>query len=269
MSATTQTLERTSVTKHYIAVDNVRKVYKAPAGDVEAVSNVNFTIDSGDFVAILGPSGCGKSTLMMMVGGLEETTTGHISIGGSPVTGPRADIGYMFQDATLLPWNTVLQNVLFPIRIRDGSTAKYRERARELLELVGLWDFRDKRPGQLSGGMRQRVAICRGLINDPALMLMDEPFSALDAISRDDMNVAFAQIWDKFHKTAIFITHSIRESVFLSDRIIVMSKRPSTICYDVRVDLPRPRREEMQDTPEFTHLCAELRAKIEEGLASG
>lgn len=249
----------------YISVDSVRKIYHTGDGDVEAVSKVDFQVASGDFVSILGPSGCGKSTLMMMMGGLESISSGDIIIGGEPVTAPRGDLGYVFQDATLLPWNTVLENVLFPIRLRDGSTAKYQERARELLELVGLWDFRNKRPSQLSGGMRQRVAICRGLINDPALLLMDEPFSALDAISRDDMNVALADIWDKFHKTAIFITHSIREAVFLSDRILVMSRRPSTVCYDVRVDFPRPRNMKIQETVEFNELCGVLRKKIEEG----
>lgn len=249
----------------YISVSNVRKIYHTASGDIEAVSKVDFDITSGDFVSILGPSGCGKSTLMMMMGGLESISSGSIVIGGEPVVAPRADLGYVFQDATLLPWNNVLDNVLFPIRLRDGSTAKYRERARELLELVGLWEFRNKRPGELSGGMRQRVAICRGLINDPALLLMDEPFSALDAISRDDMNVALADIWDRFHKTAIFITHSIREAVFLSDRILVMSRRPSTVCYDVRVDFPRPRNMKIQETVEFNELCGLLRKKIEEG----
>jgi len=249
----------------YISVEDVRKIYHTADGDVEAVSKVGFDVASGDFVSVLGPSGCGKSTLMMMMGGLETVSSGRIVIGGEPVTAPRADFGYVFQDATLLPWKTVLDNVLFPIRLRDGSTKKYDERARELLDLVGLWEFRNKQPRQLSGGMRQRVAICRGLINDPALLLMDEPFSALDAISRDDMNAALADIWDRFHKTAIFITHSIREAVFLSDRVLVMSRRPSTICYDVRVDFPRPRRMELQETQEFNELCGFLRKKIEEG----
>lgn len=255
----------TDASTPYISVESVRKVYHTADGDIEAVSKVDFDITSGDFVSILGPSGCGKSTLMMMMGGLETISSGRIVIGGEPVTAPRGDLGYVFQDPTLLPWNTVLENVLFPIRLRDGSTRKYHDRAQELLELVGLWEFRNKRPRQLSGGMRQRVAICRGLINDPALLLMDEPFSALDAISRDDMNAALADIWDRFHKTAIFITHSIREAVFLSDRILVMSRRPSTVCYDIRVDFPRPRRMEIQETLEFNELCGLLRKKIEEG----
>jgi NitT/TauT family transport system ATP-binding protein len=249
----------------YIVVDGVRKIYQVADGEVEAVSRVDFQVRSGDFVSILGPSGCGKSTLMMMMGGLESLSSGRIVIGGESVTEPRPDLGYVFQDPTLLPWNTVLENVLFPIRLREGSTGQYHDRAREFLDLVGLWEFRDKRPNQLSGGMRQRVAICRGLINDPQLLLMDEPFSALDAISRDDMNAALADIWDHYHKTAIFITHSIREAVFLSDRILVMSRRPSTICYDVKVDFPRPRKMEIQESVEFNELCGLLRKKIEGG----
>ena len=218
-------------------------------------SLVDFTVPSGEFVSILGPSGCGKSTLMMMIGGLEVTTSGVISVGGGEVTRPREDFGYIFQDPTLLPWKTVLENVLFPIKIQYGTTAGHQERARELLELVGLWDFRDKKPHQLSGGMRQRVAICRGLINDPTLMLMDEPFSALDAISRDEMNATLADLWDRFHKTAIFITHSIREAVYLADRVLVMSRRPSVISCDIRVRFGRPRRMEMQELASSTRFA--------------
>jgi NitT/TauT family transport system ATP-binding protein len=181
------------------------------------------------------------------------------------VTEPREDFGYIFQDLTLLPAKTVLQNVLFPIKIRYRSVNAYRQRAQELLELVGLWDFRDKKPQQLSGGMRQRVAICRGLINDPKLLLMDEPFSALDAITRDDMNAALAELWDRYHKTAIFITHSIREAVYLADRVLVMSPRPSTISSSIRVPFGRPRRVEMQETAEFNEICGLLRRKISKG----
>ncbi|MDC7785600.1 ABC transporter ATP-binding protein [Rhodoplanes sp. TEM] len=249
----------------YMSVQRVQKIYETAGGAVEAVSLADFSVTSGEFVAVLGPSGCGKSTLMMMIGGLETTSAGHIRVDGTEVTAPRGDFGYVFQDATLLPWKSVLDNVLFPIRLEHGRTRDHLDRARELLELVGLWDFRDKRPRQLSGGMRQRVAICRGLINDPKLLLMDEPFSALDAISRDDMNAALADLWDRYHKTAIFITHSIREAVYLADRVLVMSRRPSVISHDVRIPFPRPRRMEMQETAEFNEICGFLRRKIEEG----
>ena len=249
----------------FLDVSGVSKIYRTADGEVEAVQRADFTVPSGQFLTILGPSGCGKSTLLSMIGGLEVPTTGSISIAGEKVTGPHPDMGYVFQDATLLPWFSVMDNILFPVRIARGRTEDYRERARELLELVGLWDFRDKRPDQLSGGMRQRVAICRALITDPAIRLMDEPFSALDAISRDEMNVALAAIWDRFHKTAVFITHSIREAVYLSDRIIVMSRRPSAICHDVMVPFGRPRDAAMETAPEFVQMCHDLRARIEEG----
>lgn len=248
-----------------LTLSAVHKIYRTASGEVEAVQRADFTIPSGQFLSILGPSGCGKSTLLSMIGGLEVPTSGQITIGGDPVTAPREDMGYVFQDATLLPWFSVLNNVLFPVRLREGKTDAYRDRARELLEMVGLWDFRDKRPDQLSGGMRQRVAICRALITDPKILLMDEPFSALDAISRDEMNVALASIWDRFHKTAVFVTHSIREAVFLSDRIVVMSRRPSAVCHDVLVPFDRPRDARIEAAPDFARLCGELREKIEEG----
>ncbi|WP_370303176.1 ABC transporter ATP-binding protein [Pseudooceanicola sp.] len=249
----------------FLTLEGVSKTYRAAGSEVQAVEQAAFTVPSGQFLSILGPSGCGKSTLLSMIGGLETPSTGEIIIGGAPVKAPRGDMGYVFQDATLLPWFSVLDNVLFPVRLRDGRTEAYRERARELLESVGLWEFREKRPDQLSGGMRQRVAICRALITDPQILLMDEPFSALDAISRDEMNVALAAIWDRFHKTAIFVTHSIREAVFLSDRILVMSRRPSAICHDVMVPFPRPREAQIESDPEFVRLCGALRDKIEEG----
>jgi NitT/TauT family transport system ATP-binding protein len=265
MSAASQPPRRGATDEPYMTVQQVRKTYRAPGGEVEAVSLADFVVRSGEFVAVIGPSGCGKSTLMMMIGGLEKVSSGRICVDDQEVTEPREDFGYIFQDPTLLPAKTVLQNVLFPIKIRYRSVNAHRQRAQELLELVGLWDFRDKKPHQLSGGMRQRVAICRGLINDPKLLLMDEPFSALDAITRDEMNAALSELWDRYHKTAIFITHSIREAVYLADRVLVMSPRPSTICSSIRVPFGRPRRIEMQETAEFTEICGLLRRKISKG----
>ena len=249
----------------YISVQAARKTYTTRNGDVHAVERADFDIDEGDFVSLVGPSGCGKSTLMSMLGGLETPTNGRITVGNTPVTAPRRDFGYVFQDATLLPWKTVFDNVLFPIRTQKRPVADYLAEAERLLKLTDLWAFRDKRPAELSGGMRQRVAICRGLINDPRLLMMDEPFSALDAITRDDMNLMLAQLWDQVHKTAIFITHSIREAVYLSDRVLVMNARPSRIVADIRVPFPRPRRAEMQEDPLFNEICAFVRAKIHEG----
>jgi NitT/TauT family transport system ATP-binding protein len=248
----------------YVVVDGVRKVYSTGSTSLEAVGSVSFIARSGEFVSIVGPSGCGKSTLLMMVAGLESITAGRIEVAGEPITRPRADIGVIFQDPVLLSWKSVLDNVLFPIRILKRSRAEYLARARQLLELVGLADFEAKRPHQLSGGMRQRVAICRALIHNPTLLLMDEPFSALDAITRDEMNAALLDIWERYRKTVLFVTHGIREAVFLSDRVLVMASRPSTIIADVRIDLPRPRRLTIEEAPEFNEICALLRAKIEE-----
>jgi len=247
----------------FVALSDVRKIYNPGPKQVEALHSITADIPSGQFVSLLGPSGCGKSTLLMMVAGLETLTSGTIELAGAPVAGPRSDVGIVFQDPTLLPWKNARDNVLFPILIERRSTAGFRERADKLLDIVGLSGFEDKRPAELSGGMKQRVAICRALINDPDVLLMDEPFSALDAITRDQMNEALADIWDQFHKTALFVTHSIREAVFLSDRILVMAGRPSRVVRDVQVPFARPRRLEIGEDPAFNRLCTELRHEIE------
>jgi NitT/TauT family transport system ATP-binding protein len=249
----------------YIEADRVRKIYNPGPEAVEALSSISFTVQPGEFISILGPSGCGKSTLLMMVGGLESLSGGQLRVGGRPVEGPRTDIGIIFQDPTLLPWMTALDNVLFPIHILKRPKAEYRERAEALLRMVGLQSSMGQRPHQLSGGMKQRVAICRALVYDPELLLMDEPFSALDAISRDEMNVELLDIWDKYRKTVLFVTHSIREAVFLSDRVLVMGGRPSSIVSDVRSPFPRPRDFAIGESKEFNEICKLLREKIEEG----
>ncbi|MCZ8311324.1 MAG: ABC transporter ATP-binding protein [Magnetospirillum sp.] len=251
----------------FIRVRDVAKTYVAGATEVEAVARVAFDVAEGQFVSILGPSGCGKSTLLMMCAGLEAASDGTIEIAGRPVVGPRREFGLIFQDATLLPWKTSLENVLFPIRMMKRDPAQYRDRAEALLRQVGLGDFLHKRPSELSGGMRQRVAICRALIHDPELLMMDEPFSALDAITRDEMNEALARIWETQRKTGLFVTHSIREAVFLADRVLVMSGRPSTIALDFQVPFARPRDPALVETPEFAKICAMLKRTIEAGYA--
>ena len=236
----------------YVQVAEVSKIYRSGTPNaVEAVSSVSFSVPHGQFVAILGPSGCGKSTLLMMVGGLESVTAGHIAVDGSAMAGPRTSIGVMFQDSTLLPWKSALDNVLFPIRILKRPLDAYRDSARQLLERVGLDDFANKKPHELSGGMRQRVAICRALVYDPELLLMDEPFSALDAITRDDMNIVLLELWERYRKTVLFVTHSLNEAVYLADRVIVLSARPGRIVDDVAVDLPRPRTFSMTSSERF------------------
>jgi NitT/TauT family transport system ATP-binding protein len=245
-----------------ISCERVRKIYgKGPAA-FEAVNTATFAVEKGEFVSLLGPSGCGKSTLLMMIAGLEAITGGRIFASGTPIDEPRAEIGIVFQDPTLLPWKTALQNILFPIEMMHRSRADYIERATELLHLVGLPEAANKRPSQLSGGMKQRVSLCRALIANPAILLMDEPFSALDAITRDDMNIVLLTLWERFRKTVLFVTHSIREAVLLSDRILIMGGRPATIVNDITVPFARPRDFAIGETTEFNALCSALRDEI-------
>jgi NitT/TauT family transport system ATP-binding protein len=204
----------------------------------------------------------------MMIAGLESVTDGRVLAGGTPVDEPRAEIGIVFQDPTLLPWKTALQNILFPIEMMHRNRASHVDRATELLRLVGLFDAAHKRPGQLSGGMRQRVSLCRALIADPAILLMDEPFSALDAITRDDMNIVLLALWERYRKTVLFVTHSIREAALLSDRVLVMGCSPSTIIADIKVPFARPRHFTIGETPEFNELCTALRDEITKARSS-
>ena len=246
-----------------VSVAGVQKTYFTRQAPVHAVASASVDVARGEFVSLLGPSGCGKSTLLMMIAGLEQPTGGSILLGGTEVRKPRRDIGIIFQDATLLPWKSAIDNVLFPVRILKLPIEPYRQRAKELLAMVGLSDFENKKPSQLSGGMRQRVAICRALIHDPDILLMDEPFSALDAITRDQMNVALSEILETYRKTVIFVTHSIREAAFLSDRVVVMGGRPSSIVLDMKMPFDRPRRFDIEETPEFVKMCRQLRLTIE------
>jgi NitT/TauT family transport system ATP-binding protein len=242
-----------------LRVKDVRKVYR----DLEVIRNVSLNVAASEFVSILGPSGCGKSTLLMMVAGLVEQTEGEILINGERVTGPRREVGVVFQQPVLLPWRTVLDNVLFPIELLKLPRPKYKQRALDLLAMAKIGDFAHRLPRQLSGGMRQRVSICCALIHDPSILLMDEPFSALDAITRDEMGVELLRIWQTNRKTVIFVTHSIREAAFLSDRVLVMGRRPATILDDVAIDLPRPRQISMMEDERFNQHVRRLRKLIE------
>lgn len=242
-----------------LRIKDVRKVY----GDLEVIRNVSLNVAASEFVGILGPSGCGKSTLLMMVAGLVEQTEGEIFINGELLTGPRREVGIVFQQPVLLPWRTVLDNVLFPIELLRLSRSKYRQRALDLLAVAKIEDFAHRLPRQLSGGMRQRVSICCALIHNPSILLMDEPFSALDAITRDEMGVELLRIWQANRKTVIFVTHSIREAAFLSDRVLVMGRRPATILDDVAIDLPRPRQISMMEDERFNQYVRRLRQLIE------
>ncbi len=236
---------------------------KKTFGDLEAIRHLSFDVGDGEFLSVLGPSGCGKSTLLMMVAGLIDPTAGEIRIQGAKVTGPRREIGVVFQSPVLLPWRTVLQNVLFPIELLKLPRPHYRRRAMELLRMAKIDEFAGVLPRQLSGGMRQRVAICRALVHDPNILLMDEPFSALDAITRDEMAVELQRIWQANRKTVIFVTHSIREAAFLSDRVLVMGRRPATIIDELTIELPRPRPIAVTEDETFNRLVRHLRKAIE------
>ena len=234
-----------------IRIERLGKTFTTADGGITALENIDVAITAGEFVSIVGPSGCGKSTLLMCIAGLIEASDGSVTLGGRRVSGPFTDLGIVFQEALLLDWRTVLGNVLFQIEMRGLDPKAYESRARELLERVGLGGFERKAPWELSGGMRQRVAICRALIHDPPLLLMDEPFGALDTLTREQMNVDLSRLCAQTGKTAIFITHSISEAVFLSDRVLVMTPRPGRIIADLPVSFAGARSLGIRTTPEF------------------
>lgn len=244
---------------HAARVESLRKIY--PNG-TEALRPISFEVPQGQFVSIVGPSGCGKSTLLRLLSGIEPPTSGRIWVHGEPVDGAREDVGFMFQAPTLLPWRTALQNVLLPVEVRDGATAagQYRERAEELLHMVGLHHARDVLPDQLSGGMAQRVAMCRMLISDPELLLLDEPFGALDELKREQMNGELQTLLEGTRRTAIMVTHSISEAVFLSDAVLVMNGTGTQIA--VPVPLDRPRTFDIVTSAAFTRVAKEVRSAL-------
>jgi NitT/TauT family transport system ATP-binding protein len=234
-----------------ISIRSVRKVFGGEAAGTVALERVDLDIAASEFVSVVGPSGCGKSTLLRLIAGLIPASAGEISVLGRPVRGPTIDCGIVFQQPTLLEWRTVLDNVLFNIDMRGLDPGAYRPQALQLLEAVGLRDFADKRPYELSGGMKQRVAIARALVHEPPLLMMDEPFGALDALTREQMRLDLEHLWLKTKKTVLFITHSIDEAVLLSDRVVVMTPRPGRIETILEIDLPRPRGLASRKDPRF------------------
>ena len=249
----------------FIEIAALNKTFIGQDGEaVVALEGLDLSVRRGEFVTIVGPSGCGKSTLLSLVAGLLEATAGEIRIGGTPVSEPYTDLGFVFQSDLLLDWRTVTGNVLLPCVMRGLDEAAYLARAHELLASVGLDGFEGKRPFELSGGMRQRVALCRALLLDPPMLLMDEPFGALDALTREQMQVDLQTVWNRTQKTVLFVTHSISEAVFLSDRVIVMTPRPGAIRAILDIDIDRPRDLNIHDTPGFTGIVHEIRLMFQE-----
>ena len=243
-----------------IRLDAVSKTYHSANGLVESLKPLTFEIVGGEFMAVVGPSGCGKSTLLKLIAGLLPASAGNVWLGEKKVDGPPDNVGIVFQSPVLLAWRNVLDNVLLQIEMRHLSRAAYLSKAQALLAMTGLNDFATKYPWELSGGMQQRAAICRALVHDPAVLLMDEPFGALDAMTREKMNLELQRIWFETKKTVLLITHSIPEAVFLADRVLVMTERPGSIAAIYPVDLPRPRSLAVMGNPEFVRLTQMIRA---------
>ena len=248
-----------------LAVDQVERLYDAGNGQAatRALTSTTFRVFPGEFVAVVGPSGCGKTTLLRILGGLLMPTRGRVTLRGEPLNGPRSEIGYVFQHANLMPWRTVERNVALPLELLRFDKREIERRSREVLALVGLQGFEQAYPRQLSGGMAQRAALARTLVHKPELLLLDEPFGALDAITRERMNLELLRIRTAYRYTAVMVTHNIAEAVFLADRVLVMSHRPGRIISEVPVSLPRPRSLELMGTPQFAGLAQDVRAAID------
>ena len=245
-----------------IRVQHLWMRYGGDTDGVIALADIDFTVRDGEFVSIVGPSGCGKSTLLRILAGLMPPTSGQAALAGSPIDGPRRDIGVVFQSPVLFPWRTVLANAELPVDVQGLDRRAMRAKALELLKLVGLEGFESRYPRELSGGMQQRVSLVRALIHDPALLLMDEPFGALDAMTRETMHIELQRIWMERRKTIVFITHSIAEAVFLADRVLVMTPRPGKIGAELKIDLPRPRALDVVNTEIFGSYVRQIRAAL-------
>jgi NitT/TauT family transport system ATP-binding protein len=250
----------TRVDRPLIDIRDVRKKFRSRSGvHLEALAGATLAVEEKQFICIVGPSGCGKSTLLRMIAGLETASAGVIEIDGIPVTGPRRDIGLVFQSPVMLPWRTILKNVMVPAEVMKLNAAASRQRAHELLTLVGLEGFGDRYPDELSGGMRQRAAIARALMHNPRILLMDEPFGALDALTREAMNLELLRIWEASTKTVILVTHSIEEALLLSDKVAVFTHRPGFVREVIEVPIPRPRSAATRSDPVFIGLAERLR----------
>ena len=247
-----------------LRVEGASKVYASKSGPVHALEDFSLDVREGELVCILGPSGCGKTTLLWAMSGLHELTRGRILLDGTPIEGPRPqEIGMIFQDANLLPWRNLRQNIEFPFEIKRRRVDH--ERVERLLEETGLTGFERAYPRELSGGMQQRASIVRALAQDPAVLLMDEPFGQLDAFTRDEMNLLLLRLWEESNKTIAFVTHNISEAIFLSDRVVVMTPRPGRLAHVYDIELPRPRTVEMTFEPSFIELVQDMKRTVETG----
>ncbi len=246
-----------------LEVRGVSAIFQNGNGGLHALQKISFEVPGQEFVCILGPSGSGKSTLLRILAGLLPPTEGDIYYGAERLTGPRREVGFVFQKANLMPWRTVSRNISLPLELAAVSPEQTQRLTQDMIELVGLVGFEDGLPRDLSGGMAQRVAIARALVHDPEVLLLDEPFGALDAMTRERMGIELLRIWQARRKTVLMVTHSISEALFLADRVLVLSRRPGELILDVQVDLPRPREESIRYTPAFGNLARQVRAAIE------
>jgi NitT/TauT family transport system ATP-binding protein len=251
-----------------IRIEGLYKTYASKTGRVTALENVDLTIGQNEFITLVGPSGCGKSTLLKLIGALIRPSRGTLLFDGAPLLHPTSDVGIVFQEAVLLEWRNVLDNVLLPAEILALDQDKSRARAMHLLDLVGLKGFEMRSPRELSGGMQQRVSICRALIHDPSVLLMDEPFAALDAMTREELGFELMRIWDTDKKTVVFVTHNIAEAIRLADRVVAMTPRPGRIAKIVEIELPRPRSIDMEFTPKFKSYSDQIREVIYHGTGA-
>lgn len=245
-----------------LEIHSLCKVFPGPDRPLMAIDNIEFSVYTGEFLCIVGPSGCGKTTLLQLMGGLTGPTSGEVHLCGKVLDGPHPDIGIVFQKPNLMPWRTVLENILLPLEIAGIKGQEAEKRANDLLDKIGLNGFGDHYPTALSGGMEQRVSVARALIGHPRILLLDEPFGALDALTRDRLDHELLRLWRNQNITAIMVTHSIREAVMMSDRVLVLSSRPATIADEVVIGLPRPRLDEMEYTKEFADLSYRIRQAI-------
>lgn len=251
-----------SADKPIVAINHLSAIFDNGNGGLRALEDISFSVSSQEFVSVLGPSGSGKSTLLRILAGLLPPTRGQVFYQGEELSGPRRGVGFVFQRANLMPWRTVLENITLPLELLGTPRQTTLERAQELVNLVGLQGFEDSLPRDLSGGMAQRVAIARALIHDPDVLLLDEPFGNLDALTRERMGAELLRIWQARRKTVIMVTHSISEALFLADRVLVLTPRPGRLRLDLSVDLPRPREDDVRYTPVFGKLVRQVREAI-------